>query len=124
MVKLASDRRLLSTEHFSVDGTLIQAWASHKSFVRQDGSDEPPMGGGRNAERDFHGESRRNETHASTTDPDSRLYKKSPGSESRLSFLGHSVMENRHGLIVRAQASEAYCRPSANTRETSVLIHK
>jgi transposase len=107
VVKLAGDRDLLSTEHFSVDGTLIQAWASHKSFVRKDGSDEPPAGGGRNAERAFHGESRGNDTHASTTDPDSRSYKKSTGSEARLSFLGHSVMENRHGLIVRAQASEA-----------------
>lgn len=107
VVKLAGQRYLLSTEHFSVDGTLIQAWASQKSFVRKDGSDEPPAGGGRNAERDFHGQSRGNDTHASRTDPDSRNAKKSSGGEAKLGFLGHSVMENRHGLIVRAQVSEA-----------------
>lgn len=104
VVKAAGKRQLLSTEHFSVDGTLIQAWASHKSFVKKDKSD-PPAGSGRNAERDFHGESRKNDTHASTTDPDSRLYKKTSGSEARLYYLGHNVMENRHGLIVNAQAS-------------------
>ncbi len=108
VVKLAGQRDLLSTEHFSVDGTLIQAWASQKSFVRKDGSDEPPAGGGRNAERDFHGQSRSNDTHQSRTDPDSRTAKKSRGGEAKLAFLGHSVMENRHGLIVRAQVSAAH----------------
>lgn len=107
VVKLAGKRELLSTEHFSVDGTLIQAWASQKSFVRKDGSDEPPPGGGRNAERDFHGQSRSNDTHESTTDPDCRNYKKSSGSEAKLTFIGHSVMENRNGLIVTAKVSEA-----------------
>jgi hypothetical protein len=68
----------LSKEHFSVDGTLIQAWASHKSFVAKDGSDkEPPLGGGRNAQADWKGKPRSNDTHVSTTDPDARLYKKS-----------------------------------------------
>src|ERR1700728_1914678 len=67
-------KKLLSTEHFTVDGTLIEAWASLKSFKPRDGSDEPPAGGGRNAETDFHGEKRSNETHVSTTDPDARLY--------------------------------------------------
>lgn len=106
VVKLAGKRNLLSAEHFSVDGTLIQAWASHKSFVKKD-DDEPPAGGGRNAERDFRGEARHNDTHESTTDSQARLYKKSAGSESRLSYLGHSVMENRNGLIVKAKVSEA-----------------
>jgi transposase len=78
-------KRLLSNEHFSVDGTLIDAWASMKSFRRKDGSDDDPSGSGRNAERDFRGDKRSNETHASTTDPDARLYRKSSGQPSRLS---------------------------------------
>ena len=72
-------KKLLSTEHFSVDGTLIEAWASMKSFRPRDGFDEPPPDGGRNAEVDFHGQKRSNETHLSTTDPDARLYKKGAG---------------------------------------------
>jgi transposase len=94
-------KQLLSTEHFSVDGTLIDAWASMKSFRRKDGQDEPPAGPGHNAERDFRGEKRGNETHASTTDPDARLYRKSSGQPSRLCFMGHLLIENRHGLIGR-----------------------
>ena len=90
---------LLSSEHFSVDGTQIQAWASIKSFRRKDGKDEPPSLG-RNGARDFHQEKRSNKTHASTTDPDARLYKKGKGKEAKLSFIGHLLMENRHGLIV------------------------
>src|SRR3954463_16070621 len=77
-------KRLLSSDHFSVDGTLIEAWASMKSFKPQDGSAEPPAGGGRNAEADFHGSKRSNATHASTTDPDARLYRKGPGKEAKL----------------------------------------
>jgi hypothetical protein len=77
---------LLSSEHFSVDGTLIEAWASVKSFRPKDGSGEPPAAG-RNGERDFHGEKRSNQTHASTTDPDARLYKKSPGSAAKLCHM-------------------------------------
>jgi transposase len=95
-------KKLLSTEHFTVDGTLIEAWASLKSFKPRDGSDEPPAGGGRNAETDFHGEKRSNETHVSTTDPDARLYRKGPGKEAKLCFIGHGLMENRHGLLVDA----------------------
>ncbi len=90
---------LLSTEHFSVVGTLIEAWASMKSFRPKDGSGEPPAAG-RNGERDFHGEKRSNETHTSTTDPDARLYKKSPGASATLCHMGHVVMENRSGLVV------------------------
>src|SRR5215831_9059511 len=90
---------LLSSEHFSVDGTLIENRASMKSFRPTDGSGEPPAAG-RNGERDFHGEKRSNQTHASTTDPDARLYKKSPGSAAKLCHMGHVVMENRYGLAV------------------------
>src|SRR3954468_10939984 len=97
---------LLSSEHFSVDGTLIEAWASMKSFRPKDGSGEPP-GPGRNGERDFHGEKRSNETHASTTDPEARLARKSNGQAARLCYAGHVVMENRNGLVVAAKATLA-----------------
>ena len=101
-------KRLLSTDHFSVDGTLVEAWASMKSFRPKDGSDEPPTpGGGRNREADFHGQKRTNETHASTTDPEARLYRKGPGKEAKLSFMGHALMENRNGLVVDACLTEA-----------------
>ena len=92
-------KALLSDEHFSVDGTLIEAWASMKSFRPKDGSGEPPEPG-RNGERDFHGEKRRNQTHASTPDRDARLYRKGPGQPARLAYLGHVLMENRHALVV------------------------
>jgi transposase len=96
-------KKLLSTDHFSVDGTLIEAWASMKSFKPRDGSDDDSPGdGGRNAEANFHGQKRSNDTHASTTDPDARLYRKGPGKEAKLSFLGHGLMENRSGLLVDA----------------------
>jgi transposase len=98
--------QLLSDEHFSADGTLIQAWASMKSFRPKDGSGEPP-GPGRNGERDFHGEKRSNETHASITDPEAKPYRKGRGKEARLSFMGHALMENRHGLIVDGRVSQA-----------------
>jgi transposase len=91
--------RLLSDAHFSVDGTLIDAWASMKSFRPKDGSGEPP-GPGRNGEGDFHGEKRSNETHASTTDPDARLYKKAEGQAAKLCHMGHVLIENRHCLVV------------------------
>jgi transposase len=97
-------RRLLSSEHFSVDGTLIQAWASIKSFkpMQPSGNDDG-HGGGRNMPADFRGQKRSNETHQSTTDPDARLYRKGPGMEARLCFIGHGLMENRSGLIVDAR---------------------
>jgi len=97
---------LLSSEHFSVDGTLIEAWASMKSFRPRDGSGEAPAPG-RNGERDFHGEKRSNETHASTTDPDARLYRKGPGQASKLCYMGHVLMENRNGLVVDATVTTA-----------------
>jgi transposase len=97
---------LLSDDHFSVDGTLIEAWASMKSFRPKDGSGEPPADG-RNGERDFHGEKRSNKTHASTTDPDARLYKKAAGQAAKLCHMGHVVMENRNGLVVDASVTLA-----------------
>jgi transposase len=93
-------KRLLSGEHFSVDGTLIGAWASMKSFKPRNGSDDPPSGGGRNPQADFRGSKRSNATHVSTTDPDARLYRKGPGKEARLCFLGHALMDNRCALLV------------------------
>lgn len=99
-------KQLLSSDHFSVDGTLLEAWASVKSFRPKDGSGGPP-GPGRNSERDFHGERRRNDTHASTTDGDARLFRKGPGKEARLSFMGHALMENRNGLVVGAVTTRA-----------------
>ena len=99
---------LLSDGHFSVDGTLIDAWASMKSFRRKDGGDgDAPPGAGRNAERDWRGEKRSNETHASTTDPDARLYRKGNGQSSRLCFMGHVLMENRNALIVDVALTHA-----------------
>src|SRR5215475_12855238 len=96
-------KKLLSTDHFSVDGTLIEAWASMKSVKPKDSSGEPPVqGGGRNPEANFHGQKRSNDTHAATTDPDARLYRKGQGKETKLCFIGHGLMENRHGLLVDA----------------------
>jgi len=110
VLNLPQVRRLLSSEHFSVDGTLIEAWASMKSFVPKDGSSNPPAaksGGGRNAERDFHGEKRKNDTHCSSTDPDARLFRKGAGKEAKLCHMGHLLTENRNGLIVEARLTEA-----------------
>jgi transposase len=122
---------LLSDEHFSVDGTLIKAWASMKSFQPKAGAEgsEPPGAGssgsgeasaeaqaceaaapadkGRNAEVDFHGQKRSNETHGSVTDPDARLYRKGEGKEAKLCYMGHALMENRSGLVVEASLSRA-----------------
>ena len=101
---------LLSDEHFSVDGTLIEAWASMKSFRPKEGSgggDDAQPPAGRNAERDFKGEKRSNQTHASTSDPDAKLYRKGHGQSSRLCFMGHLLMEHRNGLIVDAELTRA-----------------
>ena len=97
---------LLSDEHFSVDGTQVAAWASMKSFRAKDGSDEPPSEG-RNGERDFHGEKRSNETHASTTDPEAKLYRKGKGKEAKLSYIGNAMTENCHGLVVETELGAA-----------------
>ena len=110
-------KRLLSNEHFSVDGILIDAWASMKSFRRKDGGDDDPSGPGRNAERDFRGDTRSNETHASVTDPDARLYRKSAGQPSRLCYMGHLLIENRHGLIVDVRTTHATGRAEREAAE-------
>jgi transposase len=110
--------RLLSHEHFSVDGTLLKAWASMKSFRPKDGGGNPPDAG-RNGERDFRGENRSNETHASTTDPDARLYRKGNGQESRLCYLGHALMENRNGLAV---GGEVTCATGTAEREAALAL--
>jgi transposase len=101
-------KKLLSNEHFSVDGTLVEAWASLKSFrPKADvGGDPPACGGGRNEEVDFRGEKRSNKTHASTSDPDALLYRKGPGMEARLYYIGHALMENRNGLFVDARLTK------------------
>lgn len=108
VMQLADKRKLLSKEHFSVDGTLIQAWASHKSFVPKDGDGPPDAGsGGRNALADWKGQRRSNDTHASTTDPDARLFRKSHSQAAILSYQGHILMENRSGLVVSAVVTHA-----------------
>ena len=106
VLEQARERELLSAEHFTVDGTLIEAWAGQKSFQRKDGA-KPPEDGGSNPTVNFHGETRRNDTHRSTTDPEALLYRKSRGSESKLSYLGHVLMENRNGLVVDTRLTRA-----------------
>ncbi len=104
----ANEEELLSAAHFSVDGTLLEAWASLKSFrPKDDPPSEPPARQGRNEEVDFHGEKRSNDTHASTTDPEARLAKKGKGKEAKLSYTGHVLMENRNGLAVDAEVTRA-----------------
>lgn len=98
---------LLSADHFTVDGTLLEAWASHKSFKPKRGTDDGPPDDPKNPTVNFHGESRRNATHQSTTDPDARLYKKAAGREAKLAYLGHLLTENRHGFIVDTAVTEA-----------------
>ena len=99
---MARKRDLLSDEHFTVDGTLLEAWASHKSFQRKDGG--PPPGAG---SRDFRGERRSNDTHESTTDPEARLYRRTQHGEAKLAYLGHILMENRNGLAVGGCVTQA-----------------
>ena len=104
----AKTHRLLSDEHFTVDGTLIEAWAGQKSFKRKsDAAPRPPTDDPGNPSVDFRGERRTNATHASTTDPEARLYKKAAGQEAKLCFLGHVLMENRHGLVVNTRLTQA-----------------
>jgi transposase len=112
-------KRLLSSDHFSVDGTLIEAWASIKSFRRKDGGDDDRQGPNRNAERNFHKEKRSNQTHQSTTDPEARLYKKGDGQPAKLCYMGHALMENRHGLAVGGGVSQA---TGTAERETALAL--
>ena len=106
----------MSDEHFTVDGTLIEAWASHKSFRPKDGTRKPPGAGG---DVDFRGEKRKNQTHESTTDPEARLFKKSKRSEAKLGYLGHVLMENRNGLLVQTFLTEANSRAE---RDAALLM--
>ena len=106
LLSLPKVKQLLSSDHFSVDGTLLKSWASMKSFRPKDGSGAPPDSG-RNGERNFRREKRSNETHASTTDPDAKLYRKGDGQESRLCYMGHVLMENRNGLAVAGDVTPA-----------------
>jgi transposase len=103
----AKGRHLLSSEHFTVDGTLIEAWAGQKSFRAKDEPGDAPPDDPGNPTVDFHGEKRSNATHQSTTDPESRLFKKGKGREAKLSYMGHVLMENRHGLVVDAELTQA-----------------
>ena len=107
VLRQARERSLLSDEHFTVDGTLIEAWAGQKSFQRKDAPPPPPEDGGSNPTWNFHGEKRSNQTHQSTSDPEAMLFKKSRGSESKLSYLGHVLMENRNGLVVDTRLTRA-----------------
>jgi len=107
---------LLSDEHFSVDGTLIEAWASQRSFRPKDGSDEDGS--------NFHGQTRKNDTHRSTTDPDSRLYRKAAGREAKLSYMGHVTMENRHGLAVAGLLSKATGTAERRAAEAMLAIRR
>jgi len=119
IVALARRHGLTSDEHFSVDGTLIAAWAPQKSVRRKDGDDDDnPDGVGRNAGRNFHGEKRSNQTHASRTDPEALLASKSHGIAARPSYAAHTLMENRNGLIVAAELTSA----TGTARETAAAM--
>jgi len=107
VLDLARTHHLLSDEHFTVDGTLIEAWAGHKSFKKKGEEAMCKMDDPGNPTVNFHGEQRTNDTHQSTTDGEARLYKKSKGSEAKLSFLGHVVMDNRYGLVVGTRYTQA-----------------
>jgi len=115
-------KRFLSDEHFSVDGTLVEAWASLKSFRARDGSGEPPSTG-RNSERDFHGEKRANDTHESKTDPDAKLFRKGKNQAAKLYFMGHAMIENRHGLVVQADATQATGKAERQAALTMIDRH-
>jgi transposase len=115
----ARDAELLSDEHFSVDGTLIEAWASQKSFQRKDGPMPPPSDDAGNPTVDFHGEKRSNDTHESTTDADARLARKSNGHESKLAYCGNVLIENRNGLVVDTELFQ--CNGTAE-RDAAMLM--
>ena len=117
----AKAQGLVSDEHFSVDGTLIEAWASQRSFRRKDGSDDDNHDGtGRNAGRNFRGEARKNDTHESTTDPEARMYRKSNAHPAKLCYAGHVLMENRNGLVVDSVVTQATGRSERVITESGV----
>lgn len=120
MVELARERELLSDEHFTVDGTLIESWASLKSFKPKDEPpSQPPGDTSRNPTIDFHGEKRSNETHCSSTDPEARLAKKGKGKEAKLCFTGHAITENRNGLVVEAELTQSNGEAE---RDTAIVL--
>jgi transposase len=124
VVEQARADRLMSSDHFTVDGTLIEACASLKSFKRKDGTkNEPPDDPG-NPTVDFHGEKRGNETHASTTDPEAKLARKSKGTQAKLCFSAHALMENRNGLLVDLRVAEADGRAERDTALFMLADHK
>jgi transposase len=118
----ARNADLLSDEHFSVDGTLIEAWASHKSFQRKDGGDQKPKDDPGNPTVDFHGETRSNDTHQSTTDPDARLARKSGGHEAKLAYCGNVLMENRNGLVVDTELLQ--CNGTAERDAALMMVEE
>jgi len=125
VLALAGEKGLTSDEHFTVDGTLIEAWAGNKSYRRRhkgsgEGPDEPGAGSG----EDFHGEKRTNATHQSTTDPQARLYRKGVGKEAKLCYLGHVLMENRNGLVVDARLTQATGTAERDVAEEMVRAAK
>jgi transposase len=119
VLEQAREADLLSDEHFSVDGTLIEAWAGQKSFQRKDGSDQTPKDDPGNPTVNFHGEKRSNQTHQSTTDPDARLARKSGGHEAKLAYLGNAMTENRNGLVVDTETLQ--CNGTAE-RDAALLM--
>ena len=125
VLALAGEKGLTSDEHFTVDGTLIEAWAGNKSYRRRHpgsskGPDEPGAGSG----EDFHGEKRTNATHQSTTDPQAKLYRKGPGKEAKLCYLGHVLMENRNGLVVDGRLTQATGTAERDAAEEMVRAAK
>jgi transposase len=125
VLSLAGEKGLTSDEHFTVDGTLIEAWAGNKSYRRRHpgsskGPDEPGAGSG----EDFHGEKRTNATHQSTTDPQAKLYRKGPGKEAKLCYLGHVLMENRNGLVVDGRLTQATGTAERDAAEEMVRAAK
>ena len=118
VVAEARRRRLLSADHFTVDGTLLEAWASLKSYRPRDEQDPPP-GDGRNPDVDFRGQRRSRDTHVSTTDPEARLFKKGTGQAAKLSYMGHLLTENRHGLVLAVELTTA---SGTAEREAALLM--
>jgi len=119
VLRQAREAALLSDEHFTVDGTLLDAWAGLKSFQRTDAGPTPPPDDPGNPTVNFHGETRTNETHRSTTDPDAQLYRKGPGKEAKLTYMGHVLLDNRHGLVTNVCATAA---TGTAEREAAALL--
>jgi transposase len=119
VVGRAKEAGLLSDEHFTVDGTLLEAWASLKSFRRKDAGPTPPPDDPGNPTVNFHGESRQNDTHASTSDPDAQMARKGPGKEAKLSYAGHVLLDNRHGLVANVCVTAA---TGTAEREAALLL--